>query len=802
MFKNYIKIAWRNLIKDKVNTILNVIGLSVAFAAAILLGMAAYFQLSFDHFHDKGTSIYKTIRTQQSPKGPDAGTAQPAPFAPALKSEVPGVKRIARYLQDGALAQFGEKEIKMAVIWVDPDFFAMFNFPIINGNGYQPLNDLSSVVLTKEAAHTLFGSDDVIGKSFNLLINGQEKPFTVSAVTENVPAQSSLEYEMAIRFENHWNYLNNKDVWDSRYHDVYIELENGVTQSQFEDGSRPFMDLHYKGEIEKLKRDGASANADGRFIDLKLVPLTDVHFTSLKNGTIEVSRSLPYLILAVAFLILFIACVNYINMSIAKSAKRLREIGMRKTLGAKKQQLFFQFWSESLFIFIASMGIGIILSVMLLGEFKTMFNTEVSAEMLLEPTVIIGLLGGILGITMLVGGYPALLMSRLDTIRSLKGKLDASGSDRVRDVLMVFQFGIAILLIIGTLVLWSQITYMRDKDLGFDKEQVISFPLNGKQGGYEVVERMRDALRGNPDILSVGGADNNLGIGKDGSTSSSKIGFEYKGRVVITNFLVTDHEYIPTVGLQLVMGRNFESAADSLGVIINESMAKELGDQDPLSIQLEINDGIHYPVIGVVKDYNFNKLDRAIEPITFYQSKDLGLSYGYIKVAPDRISGAFETIERTWKELEPNASFLGSFLNENIDRTFRREKATVKMIASGSVIAIILSCMGLFAMSILIVSQRTKEIGIRKVVGASVASIIYILTKDFLKLVLLAFVISSPIAWWMMKEWLENYAYRIELNIWYFVGAGGIAVGIALLTISTRAIGAATANPVKSLRNE
>tara|TARA_R110000765_G_scaffold124293_6_gene221466 strand:+ start:11 stop:1306 length:1296 start_codon:yes stop_codon:yes gene_type:complete len=431
-----------------------------------------------------------------------------------------------------------------------------------------------------------------------------------------------------------------------------------------------------------------------------------------------------------------------------------------------------------------------------------MFNTQISSELLLSPVFLIGLLLTVLVITMIVGGYPALLMSRLGTIQSLKGKLESSGSNKVRNVLMVFQFGIAILMIVGTLVLWGQIDYMRNKDLGFDKEQVVSFPLNGKRNSHDMVELLRDELSGNPDIISVSGSDSNLGLGKDGGRSSSGIGFEYKGRIVMTNFLVVNHKYIQTLGLNVVAGRSFESAGDSLGVVINEAMAKELGEQDPLISQLEIDDGVFYPVYGVVKDYNFTDLDREIAPMTFFMSRQQNLTYGFVKVSPANMANSFAAIESAWKKLEPNAEFLGSFVDENIDRTFKQEKTTAKMIASGSIIAILLSCMGLFAMSLLIVSQRTKEIGIRKVVGASVTSITYILTKDFLKLVLIAFVIASPIAWWAMREWLQNYAYKIELSIWYFVAAGALALIIAFLTIGTRTVRAARANPVKSLRTE
>ncbi|MDO1512499.1 ABC transporter permease [Maribacter confluentis] len=802
MFINYLKIAWRNLIKDKLNTGLNVIGLSVAFAVAILLGMAAMYQLSFEGFHKNGDAIYKIVKTLQTPKGPQAGTVHPAPFSPTLANEVPGVKRITRYLQDGTLAIQADKEIDMDVVWVDEDFFSMFDFPISSGDQNTPLNDLSSVVLTKKAANNLFGSTDIIGKTFNLLISGQEKPFRVSAIAENVVSQSNLGFEIVARFEGHRDYLDLKDHWDSQYHDVYVELEDGVTAEGFEKSSRSYVDFHYNKNIEMLIRDGASADSDGRYINLNLVPLTDVHFASLKSGTVVVSRSLPYLILGVAFLILFIACVNYINMSIAKSAKRLKEIGMRKTLGAQKKQLFFQFWGESLFVFMVSIGIGVLLSFAFLKDFKTVFNTNVNADMLLKPSFLLGLMGIVILITIFVGGYPALLMSRLGTIQSLKGKLESTGSNSVRDVLMVFQFGIAILMITGTLVLWGQIDYMGNKDLGYDKEQVVSFPLNGKINSNTIVELLRDELKGNPDIISISGADNNLGLGRDGSRSSSKIGFEYEGRAVTTNFLVVDHEFVKTLGINMVAGRNFESAADSLGVVINEAMAKELGAEDPLTAQLEINDGVYYPVLGVVKDYNFNDLDRAIEPITFYISREWGITYGYVKVAPNNMANAFTALENAWKKLEPNAEFLGSFLDENVDRTFKREKTTAKMITSGSVLAIILSCMGLFAMSLLIVSQRTKEIGIRKVVGASVVSITYILTKDFLKLVFVAFIIASPIAWLVIREWLQNYTYRINLSVWFFIGAGSIAVLIALLTIGSRTISAARANPVKSLRTE
>ncbi|WP_273568237.1 ABC transporter permease [Maribacter halichondriae] len=804
MLKNYLKIGWRNLMKDKTFTLLNVIGLSVAFGVAILLSMSAFFEMSYDNFHENGDRIYQVYSTQQTAKGPEAGTTKPAPFAAALQTEVPGVEKITRFLEQEALTTYGEKEINLDAVWVDSDFFDMFSFPVLKGNKNNPLEEKLSVVVTEETANKLFGSAEAVGQTVNILIDGKEEPLTVAAVVGNHDTQNSLDFEMAIRFENHAGYAENIEAWNSSYLQVFAQLQIGVSVQQFEQNTRSFVDLHYKEGIEDLKRDGARADADGRYLQIKLLPIKDVHFASFRNGYAEVIRIVPYLILGVAFLILFIACVNFINMSIAKSAQRLREIGMRKTLGAQKKHLFFQFWSESLFVFLASVGIGILLSSLLIDNFKTMFRTNISLDMLTSPTAVIVFLIAAFLITLVVGGYPALLLSRLGTIQSLKGKLESSGSNRVRNVLMVFQFGIAILLISGTLVLWGQVDYMRNKDLGFDKEQVISFPIDGKKNPYQAVQLLREELTGNPDILGVTASDNNLGRGKDGSQSTSIWGFDYKGRGVRTHGLVVDYDYLETLGLELVQGRSFNKnyAGDTESIIINESMAKELGESDPLTAFLPMNDSLHYPVIGVVKDYNFQDISKAIEPLTFFLDRDMGLSYAFVKVAPVNMARSFDAVENAWKKIEPNAEFLGSFLDENIDNTFRKEKTMATMITSGSIIAIALSCIGLFAMSLLIVAQRTKEIGVRKVLGASVSSITVLLTKDFLKLVLISFLIATPIAWYFLRQFLDIYAYRIDLGPWFFAAAGLLAMTIAILTVGSRTVKAAMQNPVKSLRTE
>ncbi|WP_417860186.1 ABC transporter permease [Winogradskyella sediminis] len=805
MFKNYIKIALRNLWKNRTFTALNVVGLTAAFGVAILLAMYAVFQLSFDRFHEHGDALYMVYSEDSTPNGVEANISKSEPFAAALKDEVAGVEKITRYVSTGVLLSQEDKQFRMSTAYVDPDFFNMFSFPIIKGDKTNPIASESSVVMTELAAKRIFGDEEPIGQTVSILRDEQQVPFTVTAIVKDFPNTSSMGFDIVLNFksQNEHAYARTIGRWDMENHEVYMQLAESVQPKQFEKSTTDFTQLHYKNEIDNAKRDGFQPNADGLYRQLKLLPLADVRFANFNQGPVTVSRTMPYLVLGISTLILFIACVNFINMSIAKSAQRLREIGMRKTLGANKKQLFFQFWGESILVFLISIGLGILLAVVLLPYFQTLFKTQASLATLLNPSLLLVLILSVLLITLIAGGYPALLMSRLGTLQSLKGKLDVNGKNHLRNSLMVLQFGIAILLISGTLVLWDQVEFMRTKDLGFNKDQVIAFPLNGQLNDQQAIELLRNTLQDNPNIVSVTASNNILGLGKDGSRSTSVLGFEHKGRGVETHMVVVDADYIETLDLNIIEGRSFRKnlASDSLSVIINEAMAKQLNEDDILASQIDLDDAV-YSVVGVIKDFNFQELDQTIAPMTLFALPNWNLRNAYVKVSSQNLEQAYTDVKAAWNSIEPNAEFQGSFLNENIDRTLRHERTMITMIGSGSILAIILSCIGLFAMSLLIVAQRKKEIGVRKIVGASVSAITILLTKDFLKLVVIAFLIASPIAWWAMHNWLQNYAYRIELNIWMFLGAGGIAVVIAMLTIAVKTIKAATSNPVESLRTE
>lgn len=804
MITNYIKIAFRNLWKNKVFTILNVVGLSVAFCVATLLSIASLDNLATDQFHDNKDNLYQVYATEQTSKGPIEITSRSTPFTPTLKAEVPGVKKITRHLEENIVVTYNDKELQLDVSYVDADFFDMFSFPVAKGKSVSPLSEKSSVALTQESAKLLFGSEDAIGKT--ILLQGQDtkEPFTVSAILKDIPKESSMDFHILTSYENNSRYKQTLDDWGSRFHNVYLQLEDGVTTQQFEERTRAFVAQHYKGNIDDAIRDGIQKDANGQYYQLRLFPYVDSIFTKFNGGIAKPSRIMPYLILCIAILILFIASVNFINMNVAKGSQRLREIGMRKTLGATKSQLFIQLWIESIFVFSVSIILGLLLGYGLLNDFQTLFRTSGTFKILLSPETLILFIAAIILITLIAGGYPALLLSKLGTLKALKGKMEAKSGNRLRNTLIVIQFSIAILLISGTLVLNKQINFLRNKDLGFDKNNVISIPLNGSLDSYTAVSRLRNELQSEPEILSITAADNNLGSGRDGSGYTSISGFDYEGRGVKTHNLVVDYDYIKTLNLELVTGRSFDRqyATDSLAMVINETMAREYGKENPLDVVVSFDDSIRYNVIGVVKDYNFEGLKHEVEPLTFFLDSNAGYYYAFAKIDPNNAVAAFDKIEKVWNKIEPDATFLGSFLDENIDRTLRREKVLTKIITSGSIVAILLSCIGLFAISMIVVNQRTKEIGVRKVVGASVLGLVRLLLVDFLKLVVLAFIIATPIAWWMSSKWLEDYSYKIALNLGVFMMAGVIAVVIAMLTIGYKTMHAALQNPVKSLRTE
>ncbi|RIV20789.1 ABC transporter permease [Fibrisoma montanum] len=806
MLHNYLKIAFRNLWKHKTYTLINTVGLAVAFGSCLLLFLTAYHELSFDNFHTNGKNIYQLYnQTGLSNKG----VPMPAPLTTALKKEFPqDIKHIVRVVSGGTI-RYGDKSFSKTVRYVDEPFLQVFSFPTQRGaRPESALSSLSSVVLTETAAKDIFGSENPIGKTLSLQDETGWKPFVVSSIVADYPDNSSFRFDMLVRFEADPTYQLNKDNWDDSYHTVFLQLADNVTQASFEQKLRGVVKKYYAGNLSNLKRDGSQPDENGDLYSLRLLPLRDLHFDP-EVGTAEVppvKKSYPYLLLIVAGFIVVIACINFINLSTARSLTRSREVGMRKALGALKSQLFLQFWGEALLISLFALTLGGLLTYGLLPVFKQVFRSTTSFSYFQQPAILISLLIGFLLITFVAGGYPAWFMARFNTIKVLKGGISLNRTSILRNTLLVVQFAIATLLITCTVIAWQQINFLRKMPLGYNEDQVISIPIRGSINGRQMLRLLRDRLSQQPRILSITGAYKNFGRGLDGSTVTSIMGFEHNNHSVQSHWQIVDYDYLKTLDLRLIAGRDFsrEYATDTTtSVIINEAMAKALGDRNPIGALMQVDSGrAPLQVVGVVKDYHHESLKRKIQPNTLIMDQGWPIGYALVKIAPDNVPATMAMLKKTWEELDPNSTFQGSFLDENTDRLYKAEERLSQLFISAAIVAIVLSCLGLFAIAVMVMTQRTKEVGIRKVLGASVLSIVALLSNDFLKLVVAGIVIASPVAWYFMNQWLQDFAYKIDIEWWVFVLAGLLAIGIALLTVSFQSVKAALMNPVKSLRTE
>ncbi|OKS85961.1 ABC transporter permease [Mucilaginibacter polytrichastri] len=807
MFKNYIKTAWRNLWKGKVFNSLNIVGLSVAIASSTLLLLTVFFESSYDTFHKNIDNIYQVYFTVSRPGAPQKTGSMPGPLAPTLKADYPDVKYATRVAgSPPATVIYGDKQIQQDVIFADPDYFNMFSFPIIKGNK-KALSGINDVVLTQSSAKAIFGDADPIGKTIAVKYDDQPHNFIVSGITNDYPKNSSLGTDLTVRFENSQDYKYLSKVWDSRTHIVYVQLNKNVNPAKFEQGLKPFVKKYLKQDLDDLKRDGAKPLPGGEREALGIYPYKDNHFNTDMGAVYGSTISKTYVggLLVIAIFILIIACINFVNLSVARSFTRAREIGVRKTLGAGKWQLLTQFWTETVIICLIALVAGISLAALVMPGFKAAFQSSISMSMLLQPLQLFTIIGLFLFITVAAGFYPALLMLSYKTTQVLKGSVNTQKPGKVRNILLVVQFCLATILTICTLITWQQISYLQNKPLGYNKNEVISIPIGNSVNGDQALQLFRNQMAGQPGVIGITGAYSNLGRGKDGSNSNSVLGFNYKGHEVRTHEQKVDYDYLKTLDIKLAAGRDFsrDFASDTNSVVINEKMAALIGGGNVVGTFLPMHDNQPpMQVVGVFKDYNFKSLHEDVEPLTLVMQKDFPISYIFVRVKSNNLLQDFNRVQEKWHATFPNIEFTGSWLSENTEKQYRSEKRLSTIFISAAIIAIIISCIGLLAISIMVIVQRTKEIGIRKVLGSSVYSIVMLLSREFVKLVLIAAIIAFPVAWWVMHKWLEGFAYRITIQWWVFAVATLIALVIALLTISIQAVKAALANPVKSLKSE
>lgn len=804
MLKNYLKIALRNLWKNKTYLFINLIGMSVAFGVSSLLFLTTYDMLTYDMFHEKKGDIYRVYDKINNAEETKYGNTMPLPMRTALKTDYPQVKAATRIVTSPGQVLKDDKLINKGMAFTDEDYLKMFGYKLLQGDPNKALSELSNVVLREDVAKSIFGEQPALGKTVTLIYDNLPHAFVVSGILEKGPENTSISNEMLVRMENLGEYNNNKDRWDASQNSLYIQLAEGTNPDTFEKGLKAFTAKYYKGSIEQLKKEGAKIDERGEVMSTRIMKLSETHFDTKVGGRGRaINKFFPYVLLIVGIVILLIAAINFVNLSIAKSFGRAKEVGMRKALGALKTQIVGQFWGEAFIICVFAFGLGIAIAYLLNTQYNAIFKTSITLKTMTEPILLVAMLGCFAFITLIAGGYPAWAVTRFNTIEVLKGKIKLSSrSGGIRNSLIVFQFAMAVLLIACTMIVWTQIKFLRDKPLGFSTSEVYSIPIGNEVSGKRLLQHFRNRLAGQPRIYSMTGCDVNLGRGLDGSFSKSMLGFEQNGRTIQTNMRTADYDYVKTLGLKLIDGRDFSEAypTDTVNsVVINETMAKQLGVKNPLGVIL--NTESKEKVIGVVKDFHFESLHREIEPVTFFMN-GFGLNYLFIKMAPDHTEETIALLKKTYHEIAPKSEFQGSFLDENAENQYKSESRMAQMFFSAATLAILLSCMGLFAIAIMVISQRTKEVGIRKVLGASVGSITLLLSIDFLKMVAIAIVIASPLAWWAMDAWLADFAYRTPIYWWIFVVTGLIAVGIAFATVSIQAIGAALSNPVKSLKTE
>jgi putative ABC transport system permease protein len=811
MFKNYIKIAWRNLVKQKAFSILNITGLAIGLSCFLLIAVYVLDEISYDRFHEKAERIYRVNADIIF-----GGEEQRFPFTSdmmgaTLKNDYPEVEEFARIYNSN-----GSKLVKKdnffiteeRVAHADSTLFNVFTLPALKGDTKTALNEPNTVVITESTAKKYFGTTDVIGKT----IETNEKSSTlynITAVLKDIPKNSHFNFDFFFSMDN-VNY--SWGAYLSHNFHTYLLLKPGTQVNSFE---RKLDEYTVNYVLPQAKTVLNIESMDdfkkaGNKLQYSLIPITDIHLKSDRQFEITQGGNLQYVYIfsAVALFILLIACINFMNLTTARSANRAKEVGIRKVLGTNKKKLILQFLSESTLMAVISMMLALVIAYLVLPLFNDVSAKQMTIQSLFTPWIlpVLILLPFIVGL--LAGSYPAFYLSAFQPIQVLKGKLSKGArGGGLRNVLVVFQFATSIVLIIGTIVIYRQLNYIQTKNVGFNKDQVLI--VDGAYTLSNNTEAFKNEMLNTPGVvtasyssyLPVSNSSRSDNTFSTESVMTSENGFGMQVWSV-------DDQYIPTMGMEIKTGRNFskEFPTDSNAILINETTARMIGEGDVIGRKLYTTDNfqtgemISFTVIGVIKNFHFETLKQNIGPLCMRLKKNTGMVS--FKISGNQTAAIINKAESVWKSMVPAMPFKYRFLDESFEEMYRAEQRIGKISIIFSVIAIFIGCLGLFGLAAFIAEQRTKEIGIRKVLGASVNGIVHLLSKDFLKLVLIAFVIAAPFAWWAMHKWLEDFAFRIDISWWIFLLAGLIAGSIALFTVSFQAIRAALANPVNNLRTE
>ncbi|HET8864068.1 MAG TPA: ABC transporter permease [Gracilimonas sp.] len=802
MLKNYFRIALRNLIRNKSYSVINIIGLSIGIASCLLIFLFIQDELSFDRYHENSDQIYRVYRDFQSEDRSMQTLATSNLLAPTLQQEIPEIVasvRISKRFPEVMVAYENEKFYEQKFFFTDPSIFNVFSFNLAKGNVETALSRPFTIVLSEEMAHKYFGNKDPIGK--NIVIRGSWGPdeYEVTGVLENTPHNSHFSINFLTSFETLRSKTPNAETSFESWRHVgsytYVLLNPEVNLTDISNKLDALVKRHQPESIAAI-------------MQYKLQPLTGIHLYSSFDREIEPNSDVRYLYIfgSIAFLILFVAGINYMNLATARSSDRAMEVGIRKTLGAQRFGLIKQFLSESFVFSLISMLLALLWVEIFLPLFANLTGKPLSFD-LFDPFIVSSLVGITLLIGFIAGLYPSFVLSKFNPSSIFSGATGGRKKSTLRNALVVFQFTTSIILIISTLVITYQMDHIRDKRLGLSDETIVSIFTGPGTEFRENYSAFKNELLSHTSIQSVTHINPNIPSSSEQDLSLQPEGFD--SRININTFTAGE-DFLNTLEVPLIEGLSFneltvreedENTGETfIPVLINETAAHEWGWKEPIGKTFE-GFSPQFRVVGVVKDFHYRSLKERIAPLIIHEN-NYSVRNVLIRINTENLRQSMSFIENTWAEIGPGTPFNYAFLDDQFDSMYKAEDRLAEIFRSFTFLAIIIACLGLFGLAAFSAERRTKEIGIRKVMGASIANIVSLLSKDFVKLVILGFVIAIPIAWYAMNQWLADFAYRIEIGPGIFALAGGAALVIALLTVSWQSIKAAVANPVDSLRSE
>jgi len=795
MLTNYIKTALRNLWRNKIFSLINISGLSVGLACCMLIFLYTKDEVSFDRFQKNKDNLYRIVATTTTPDGKDSKSGSTGMMpGPSFKNAIPEIEDYVRVQYAGFNVKLGSEIYHQEALFVDDNFFTVFSFPIVSGDIQHPLHDLHSVVISEDIAKKYFGNREAVGQTLELNTGEKFEPFVVTAVTKESPQNSSIKIKMLVPMKFHQTQNDDKS-WANFFLNTFIIVRPGTDIKKLETKITKVFNTEAAEELKEL----ADKYDYHDKIQFGLQPFLDIHLSkdfSASNGLEDGSNPMySYILSGIALLILLIACINFINLTVARSLKRAKEIGVRKVIGGRRKQLIAQFLGESFILSFIAFMMAIIIVKLLLPFFNTISNKALSFSYLLDVKLVTGYVILFLVTGLLAGFYPAIVLSGFNAVNTLYGRFRFSQKNYLSKGLIVFQFTLATFLIIAAIVIYTQFDYLTHYDLGYNDKNVAVVKTGSVH--RDKLDLFRNELLKNPSISMVSA---------DQGGRWTTIAHINEGKEIHFDIKCIDEDYFPLFEIPVVKGRNFSKAFSSdtgESVMVNESFVKEAGWKDPIGEVVDFfYDNKKYNVVGVVKDYNVLSLLEPIPAHLFTINPRYPYSDVFMKIKPGTTAMTLSYIETTFKELFPFQPYSYIFKDEKNEEQYSSETKWKQIISFGAILTIFISCIGLLGLIMLSAEKRTKEIGIRKVLGASVTVIVKTISGDFLKLVLLSAIVAIPVAWWTMNHWLQSYPYRISISGWVFFFSSAFVFSIAFLTMSFQSVKAAIASPVRALRSE